>query len=201
MSVPPNIQELLDALRRQGVVASLDSSEGIRGVPIGLRLQDGGTLVLDGGDLIPFDGFDTDQIGLAVLDGSGIVRASWGLARRCSPLAVGNNALATPLGSVLFQTFEGQTGMAYLDGNRFYAAPARYGKSLQVVVLVTERQRGKAAHPAGFPSRAHCRSPHQPGRRAVDAPNRSAPLRSGGARDQLGGRPRCRRHLDSRSRP
>lgn len=137
MSVPPNIQELLDALRRQGVVASLDSSEGIRGVPIGLRLQDGGTLVLDGGDLIPFDGFDTDQIGLAVLDGSGIVRASWGLARRCSPLAVGNNALATPLGSVLFQTFEGQAGMAYLDGYRFYAAPARYGKSLQVVVLVT----------------------------------------------------------------
>lgn len=137
MSTPPNLKEILEQLRQFGVVASLGDPESVGGIPIGIRLRDGTVLVLDAQDAEPFRGFDSDQVGLATLDASGVVIASFGLARRAPFLEAGRNALASPLGTLVLHAFEGQATSHYAEGYRYHFSPARYGKGACVCIMVT----------------------------------------------------------------
>lgn len=137
MSESLPLHEILEQLRQFGVVANLDDADQVVGIPVGFRLRDGGTLVFDAAEAVPFEGFDSDQIGLATLNTSGVVRSVFGLAKRVPHLAANTNALSTPLGNLILQAFEGQSGSVYHEGYRYHTAPARYGKHASVAILVT----------------------------------------------------------------
>lgn len=137
---------MADILREAGVRTILDPDrEGPAGFPVRLCLRDGSELVLELPEPALLHTLDPSQVGVAVLDGLGYPRRTWGLAARCRNLRSKRSAFTTELGPLVQGALGGTAGSLYLDGIRYHAAPLEVNGCREALLLVTNASAERAA--------------------------------------------------------
>lgn len=104
-------------------------------------LPEGEQLILDLPEPGLLSNLDPNLIGVAVTDGYGRIKRTWGLASRLELLSAGSTLLETPLANLVEAAAQrGEGGCLFLDGYRFYSASSRAGRTRDVLLLVTDAQ-------------------------------------------------------------
>ncbi|MCX7799924.1 MAG: sensor domain-containing diguanylate cyclase [Fimbriimonadales bacterium] len=147
MRADSQARRLADILREAGVRTTLDPDrKGPAGFPVRLCLRDGSELVLELPEPALLQAVDPGQVGVAVLDGLGYARRTWGLAARCRHLRSKRSALTTELGPLVQGALGGVAGSLYLDGLRYHAAPLEVNGEREALLLVTNASAERAAN-------------------------------------------------------
>jgi len=121
------------------------SNDGRVGFPVGIPLADGQNIVLDLPAPGPLSTLDPSQIGMAMLDPTGKVRRTWGLANRLTIFRSNQSLLDSPIGNLLESSYQGSQGSLYLEGHRYFSAVASHGELTDVFILVVNAQEERNA--------------------------------------------------------
>lgn len=136
-----SIHELMTLLREFGVRTIEDrTGDGKTGFPVSVPLADGLSIVLDLPAPNPLTNLDPSQLGVAILDPTGRVRRTWGLANRLNIFRSDQSMLDTAIGSLLETSYQGSHGSLYLDGYRYFSAGISAGDLTDAFLLVINAQ-------------------------------------------------------------
>ena len=141
-----SVHELLTLLKELGVRTIEDrSGDGKVGFPISVPTNDGQNIVLDLPVPSPLNCLDPSQIGVAILDPTGKVRRTWGLANRIALFRSSQSMLDSPLGNLLEASYQGSHGSLYFEGYRYYSASVAHEDSTNAFVLIVNAQEERNA--------------------------------------------------------
>ncbi len=140
LSNKKNYYKLVALLQQLGVRTLADGREDRRtGFPFAILLEGGGELVLD----LPYPGIlaslSPSMLGVAILDGLGFARTSWGLAKRVSFLKGHESVFQSPIAGLAESAAEGVQGSVYYDGCRYFSAAL--GSDVLVLVINASEER------------------------------------------------------------
>ena len=125
-------------LRELGVRAIEDGDiAAVEGFPLTLPLKGDTSLTPDLPEPALLNSLDPELVGAAMLDSTGYIINSWGLAKKSPYLEATQSVLITQIGNLVSSAFDGSTGTLYLEGMRYHVAGLKEGSAKQVLVLVT----------------------------------------------------------------
>jgi diguanylate cyclase (GGDEF)-like protein len=135
------LESLIALLQKVGLrTAGSDAAHHEAGYPLALPLKEGGSIVLDLPEPALLSTFDTDHIGIAILDPVGYPRKLWGLAAKSELFSIAESCLDGELTGLVEAAYKGGSGTLYLNGLRYYAASIARGDLTEVLVLVINAQ-------------------------------------------------------------
>lgn len=134
------LKELAKLLRESGVNVRGWGEPGLPGFPYMIPIGEGEHLTLELAEPALIAALNPEAIGLAVFDGNGYCRASWGLASRLEWFDPSRNALKGELGKLLSGAYRGVGGNQLVAGFRFYASAWKKDGATEAVVLVVNAE-------------------------------------------------------------
>lgn len=141
-----SVHDLLTLLKEHGVRTIDDRSGDARvGFPIQIPLADGQSIVLDLPAPGPINSLDPSQLGVAILDPTGKVRRTWGLANRLTIFRSNQSLLDSAIANLLESSYQGAQGSLYLDGYRYFSSNIAHEDVNDVFVLVVNAQEERNA--------------------------------------------------------
>lgn len=106
------------------------------GFPASIKLATGQTLTIEFPEPALLSAMNPEALGVAVIDGEGFCRASWGLASTLDLFDPLRNVLMSEIGALLEAAFRGVGGSLLYSGLRFFASGTRRSTGAEAVVLV-----------------------------------------------------------------
>lgn len=141
-----SFHDLTTLLRDFGVRTIDDrSNDGKSGFPVTVPLNDGQTIVLDLPAPSPLSSLDPSQLGIAILDPSGKIRRTWGLANRLNLFRSTQSLMDSAIANLLETSYQGSHGSLYLDGYRYFSSGLPNGDYTDAFVLVVNAQEERNA--------------------------------------------------------
>lgn len=104
----------------------MNSGMEIKGFPVQIPIPNGEVIWIDVPHPGPLAMIDPDQVGLALLDPLGHPSQIWGVAKRSPMLKSGISVFNTELRELALSAYEGNNGVMYFEGYRYFAGPFQF---------------------------------------------------------------------------